>query len=156
MFVILQIDYNKHQEILEEKSKLEQDSNQKEKENIDLKKRLIRSKVNEYKRMRGKWKFVAFIRKSMLLIVCTIIVLITQLVAILQGQHPNLKLGIAAILFSIFLKYVDKLLSSKNKSLEAFLLRKSKEMLYEKISGQEEEFVDEISEKIYEESRLFK
>ena len=106
--------------------------------------------------MRGKWKFVAFIRKSMLLIVCTIIVLITQLVAILQGQHPNLKLGIAAILFSIFLKYVDKLLSSKNKSLEAFLLRKSKEMLYEKISGQEEEFVDEISEKIYEESRLFK
>ena len=29
-------------------------------------------------------------------------------------------------------------------------------MLYEKISGQEEEFVDEISEKIYEESRLFK
>ena len=35
--VLKQIDYNKHQEILEEKSKLEQDSNQKEKENIDLK-----------------------------------------------------------------------------------------------------------------------
>lgn len=29
-------------------------------------------------------------------------------------------------------------------------------MLYEKINEQEEEFVDEISEKIYEESRLFK
>ena len=154
--VLKQVDYNKHQEILEEKSKLEQDSNRKEKENIDLKKRLIRSKANEYKRMWGKWKLVALIRKSMLLIVCTILVLITQLVAILQGQHPNLGLGIAAILFSIFLKYVDKLLSSKNKSLEAFFLRKSKEMLYEKINEQEEEFVDEISEKIYEESRLFK
>lgn len=43
--VLKQVDYNKHQEILEEKSKLEQDSNRKEKENIDLKKRLIRSKA---------------------------------------------------------------------------------------------------------------
>lgn len=154
--VLKQVEYNRHQEILEEKLKLEQNSNRKEKENVDLKERLIRSRKNEYKRMWGNWKIVAFIRKSMLFILCVILVLITQLVAILQGQHPNLGLGIAALVFAVGLKYVDKFLSSKNKSFEAFLFQKSKDMLYEKICKQEDQFVNEISEKIYEESKWFK
>lgn len=154
--VLKQVEYNSHQEILEEKLKLEQNSNQKEKENVDLKERLIRSRINEYKRMWGSWKIVALIRKSMLFILCVILVLITQLIAILQGQHPNLGLGIAALVFAVVLKYVDKFLSSKNKSFEAFLFQKSKDMLYEKICKQEEQFVNEISEKIYEESKWFK
>ena len=120
--ILQQVEYNKHQELLDENERLKSENHNNASEKMDLSQRLLESKVNEYSHSFGIWMMLAFIRKGLLPIICIILVAISQAVSCLQNNQPNLKLGIGAVVIAVVLKYIDKALSSKKNSLSNYLL----------------------------------
>lgn len=90
--ILQQIEYNKHQELLDENERLKSENRNNASDKMDLSQRLLESKVNEYSHSFGSWMIWAFIRKELLLIICIILVVISQAVSCLQNEQPNLKL----------------------------------------------------------------
>lgn len=153
--VLKQVEYYKHQEILDEKNKWEEKSKQATEENSQLITKLIESKAIQYKQCGGMWKIIAILRKCLVLLLCVGLVGISQLISIIQNQHHNLLWGFGAIIVTIILKFLDKLIFGKKKFFSDFLLDKSKKMLKDKIAKSEDRFVDEIVEGVIEKSKLF-
>ena len=153
--VLKQVEYYKHQEILDEKNKWEEKSKQATEENSQLITKLIESKTIQYKQCGGMWKIIAILRKCLVLLLCVGLVGISQLISIIQNQHHNLLWGFGAIIVTIILKFLDKLIFGKKKFFSDFLLDKSKKMLKDKIAKSEDRFVDEIVEGVIEKSKLF-
>lgn len=154
--VLQQIEYNKHQELLDENERLKQEEKETKSENVDLSQRLLESKVNEYTRSFGVWTMLAAFRKGLLLIICILLVGISQVVSLIQNQQPSLKLGVAAFVISVSVKYVDKELSSKRNTLSNLLFEKSKKFLEQKITKKEDYLVEEIVDAIVDRSRWFR
>lgn len=154
--VLQQIEYNKHQELLDENERLKREEEETKSENVDLNQRLLESKVNEYTRSLGIWTILATFRKGLLLIICCILVGISQVISFVQSQHSSLMLGAIAILISVGVKYVDKLLSAKRNTFSSYLHEKSKTLLRRKIAKKEDYLVEEIVEAIVNRSRWFR
>gem|GEM_PF-3321408 len=154
--ILQQVEYNKHQELLDENERLKSENHNNASEKMDLSQRLLESKVNEYSHSFGIWMMLAFIRKGLLPIICIILVAISQAVSCLQNNQPNLKLGIGAVVIAVVLKYIDKALSSKKNSLSNYLLEKSKDVLKHKVESREDLLVNEIVDNIIVQSWWFK
>ena len=154
--ILQQIEYNKHQELLDENERLKSENRNNASDKMDLSQRLLESKVNEYSHSFGSWMIWAFIRKELLLIICIILVVISQAVSCLQNEQPNLKLGIGAVVIAVVLKFFDKIVSSKKNSVSNYLLKKSKNVLKNKVESSEDLLVNEIVDNIIDQSWWFK
>lgn len=137
----------KHKEILQEKDDLQK--------NLDIKDdtiELLSSKVIESKsklflsHKLTKWNLYFLLGKLWMLILCVILVTLSKLFDFILLKNNNMFISgsILSVIISIFSKFIDKKLSSKNKGIENALYGKSFKLLSDAVILSEEEFSNEI------------
>ena len=65
-------------------------------------------------------------------------------------------LGIGAVVIAVVLKFLDKIVSSKKNSVSNYLLKKSKNVIKNKVESSEDLLVNEIVDNIIDQSWWFK